>query len=343
MRLATRAQSKAAFEVSFLVTIRIGMRSLYIIAVIIFVIAMVAVTLWRCCQAKKEKAGGTENIRIQWASPQECYSKTVITECMAAVRGLSGFAPVTPEEREKLSVAATAIGKRHSVEIGVDSLVAMRTMEAALMAQRAGIRAQRHGDKILASYQAGESVIEIAKQRQLPPVAVLRQILVELGHSATEVRALLQNPSRLPGTLPSQADAIFAADLGSRVNADRIQAAATAFEVALGARLRELGVDFTTENDARQGVTQNTLTPDFLLSQPIIINDRPVHWIDAKNYPMYGGRLVAKGLARQAQKYTEAFGPGAFVFSGGILCGARIMPAAPLLLDGSGVVDRPKP
>jgi hypothetical protein len=211
-------------------------------------------------------------------------------------------------------------------------------MEAALAAQRAGVLAQRYGRKILESHRAGKSVIEIAQQRRLPPVAVLRQILIETGHNAADVRRMLQTPSTLPAPLSTQADKIFEADLGSRVNAERIQAAATAYEDALGARLHALGVEFTTERDARNSPQQpNALTPDFLLTQPVIINGRVVYWIDAKNYPMYGGRLVAKGLIRQAQKYTEAFGPGAFVFSGGILCGASVPPALPLLLDGSAV------
>lgn len=323
----------------------IDTRVLYVIALVIFVFALVAVAAWGCGR----RAGGAvrtggasqpDGVRIEWAAPQECYPAAAIAECLAAARGLAGFGPVSPEERETLAAAASKIGKKHSVNIGVDALVSMRTMEAALASQRAGVLAQRHGDKILAKHRAGVPILEIAKHWRLPPVATLRQVLIELGNSAADVRRLLQEPSSLPGALSSQAAAVFEADLGSRENSDRIQAAATAYEEELGARLRGLGVEFATERDIRAGwnkpgAVQNTLTPDFLLTRPITINGKAVHWIDAKNYPMYGSRLVAKGLSRQAQKYTEAFGPGAFVFSGGVLCGARVPPASPLLLDGS--------
>ena len=66
-------------------------------------------------------------------------------------------------------------------------------------------------------------------------------------------------------------------------------------------------------------------------------------WLDAKNFPLYGSRLVASSLARQAEKYTARFGPGAMVFSGGLMCGAGVVPKsagtgpAPLLLDGSHI------
>jgi len=97
-------------------------------------------------------------------------------------------------------------------------------------------------------------------------------------------------------------------------------------------------VRFLTEQDSR--TSGNSLTPDFLLDTPVVINGQRVHWIDAKNYPMYGSKLVASSLAKQAQKYNKAFGPGAFVFSGGLVCGARIS-AGLLLLDGSGSFGPP--
>ena len=61
-----------------------------------------------------------------------------------------------------------------------------------------------------------------------------------------------------------------------------------------------------------------------------------VRWIDAKNYVYYGSALTARSLARQAARYTAAFGPGAMVFSGGRACGSTF-PGAPLLLDAAGL------
>jgi hypothetical protein len=145
----------------------------------------------------------------------------------------------------------------------------------------------------------------------------------------------------MPARLTKDVKIASESDLGSRANSLRIQSKATAFEEAVAWWLRDMGVEFLTEKDLRsKGGSSTLLTPDFLLESPIVINGRKIHWIDAKNYPMWGSRLVAKGLSKQAEKYTRAFGPGAMVFNGGVMCGASIDAggASPMVLDGSHVV-----
>jgi hypothetical protein len=208
---------------------------------------------------------------------------------------------------------------------------------------------------MLAASRAGEPVVAIAERLRVPPVAALRQILLELGHSAAAVRAMIADSAQMPPRLAREAPAVFEADLGSRLNAIRARARSQAYEDALGRHLRRLGLRFQTEDDLRRAhrTSGPLLTPDYLLDEPVLIDGSPVHWIDAKDYPMYGSRLVARSLASQAAKYTAAFGPGAMVFSGGVMCDARvslpeagpkraakppkIASAEPLLLDGSHV------
>jgi hypothetical protein len=292
---------------------------------------------------------------IRWDGPRgpgggaACYPPEMVAACQQLVRGMiresRRFGPATAEERERLDVEAARLSREHGVApFGGDRLLAMRNMEVALEAQTGGVRALRHGPEMLAASRRGEPVTAIAERLRLPPMAVLRQILFELGHSVAAVRAMIADPdARMPAQLAREAPAIFEADLGSRLNAGRIQERSRAYEDALGAHLRGLGLRFRTEGDLRRAAPAGDpprLTPDFLLDGPARIDGRPVHWIDAKDYPMYGSRLVAKSLASQAKKYATAFGPGAMVFSGGLMCDARVLPAGaqPLLLDGSHVV-----
>jgi hypothetical protein len=123
--------------------------------------------------------------------------------------------------------------------------------------------------------------------------------------------------------------AAAAADLGSRVNADRIRAGADAFEEEVGRRLRAGGARAVTEAAARaaaaaEGAPPPALTPDFLLARPVRINGRPVGWVDAKNYMLTDSRLTLPGLRKQAEKYVAALGPGAFVFAGGAVAGSAL-------------------
>jgi hypothetical protein len=201
------------------------------------------------------------------------------------------------------------------------------------------VRARAEGPKLLAASRGGESVIAIAERLHLPPMAVLRQILAEEGLGA----AALADPTQMPARLAREAEAISEAARGSRLNSMRIRDRSRAYEEALGRHLHSLGLQFQTEDDLRRahaapGGQGPLLTPDFLLSEPTRINGRAVHWIDAKDYPMYGGRIMTRSIAKQATKYTDAFGPGAMVFSGGVLCDARVLSMEPpLMLDGSQV------
>lgn len=93
---------------------------------------------------------------------------------------------------------------------------------------------------------------------------------------------------------------------------------AARFEEAVGQHLTKLGVGYKTEAEMRE--EGGGLTPDFLLSEPVTINGQECSWVDAKNYPAMNHPLVSSSLVSQADKYTKAFGPGAFVFSGGVSC-----------------------
>jgi hypothetical protein len=280
------------------------------------------------------KTGGS-SASLHWPT-SACLPREAVAACLRAARAVPGFGPVTDGERWALAEEAKRISAAHRVTVRADQLIAIRTMEASLAARTSGVRAQRAGEEIAAAVRQGESILAIAERLRLPPVAVLRQALLEEGHTADAVRRMLADPTSMPAGLAAQAPAVFAADLGSRPNADRIRAESQAYEDALTAHLRALGLKLRTEEDLRSAGSGPT--PDALLDEPVRIEGRLVHWFDAKNYPMYGSRLVAKGNAKQARKYAEAFGPGAFVFSGGVMCGAQAgKNEDALFLDGSHV------
>jgi hypothetical protein len=322
----------------------------WLVAVVVLVVSLAMLALRRfAARGTASVSGGAPPRAVDWPAPGACLPEAMVAECLAAARAVAGFGPVGEAERAALAQHAARINSRYgAARVTVAALVSMRTMEAAVAAGRGGVLAQRAGAKILAAYRAGVPVTEIAARRRLPPLAVARQLLIELGRSAADVRALLREPDAAgsasgqaklradPETraLADQLGAVNAADLGSRVNADRIRAGATAFEETVARFLTAAGVKFETEETLRAADVATPLTPDFLLREPVTIAGRPVYWIDAKAYPMYGSRLVTKKLAQQAQKYTAAFGPGAFVFAGGVMCRARVPPADPLLLDG---------
>lgn len=104
------------------------------------------------------------------------------------------------------------------------------------------------------------------------------------------------------------------------------------YEEVVGDHLKSLGLEFLTENDIRRlnasGEMKSSLTPDFLFSEPFMIEydgkKHLVNWIDAKDYGCWDSPLVTKKVQAQIDKYNDAFGPGALVYSCGTMCGHSI-------------------
>ena len=338
-----------------------GTRPLFLVAVVMIVLVIVLALVLQA-SARAEPVGPPQEpgtvggagpkagpVSIRWDGPSKCYPRELIAECVQYVHKMPGFGPVTGKERAALAIKAAQLGQKYRVAVRPDQLVAIRRMEVGLAARRSGVLALRHGEAIAAASRAGRPVLSIAAQYRLPPVTVLRQILLEEGYSSQEVRDAIAAPDTLPPQLAAEAPAIFEADIGSRLNAERIRAEAQEYEDAVGDHLRALGLDFETENDLRARAPPPPelppLTPDFLFRSPVIIDGRPVYWLDAKAYPLYGSKLVAASLAKQAKKYLARFGPGAMVFGGGLMCGAQVSSdpgekSRLLLLDGSHIGHR---
>jgi hypothetical protein len=261
----------------------------------------------------------------------------------AARAAPGGFGPAPARELAELAALAQRLAAKHRAPITEAFVTALRDLAVNQEIRRSGVMALRHGEKIRALHGGGETICAIAARLRLPPMATLRQLLAEGGRSPGEIRALVARPDGLPAALRAELPQIQATDLGSRAQGLRTKSRSMAFEADVGAYLRAQGVGFATEEDLRREHDEHPdrplLTPDFLLSAPVDCAGRRIHWLDAKNYPAVDAPLVATSTARQVARYTAAFGPGALVFNGGVMCGTALEAAPPgvLVLDGTAV------
>lgn len=287
---------------------------------------------------------------LRWPGAPPCLSEAEGRARLAAAKSVGGFGPAGPEGRAALAAAGARLGAPEG------ELEKARTMTVALAARRAGARALREGPALRAALARGEPLARVAKERGLPPLAALRAALLEGGAPGAAVRRAVAAAAEgdaagaaaaVPGAPPAvwgQVPAAAAADLGSRGHNERVRKASLAFEAAVARQLRAGGHAFLTEAEARAaaaaaGRPPPALTPDFLLSPPARApGGEAVHWVDAKNFPHYAaGGPGSQKITEQAAKYCAAFGPGAFVFSGGLLCAGGVRPPGVVLLDGSAL------
>ena len=209
-------------------------------------------------------------------------------------------------------------------------------MEVIFEIQVRSSAVEKYSSEIVSKFKNGSSVIVISKQLHLPPLAVLKVVLLSKGLNHSTIKSMVSMREPMHKDLANDALNIFRADIGSKLNSDNIFKASQLYEEFVGSHLQSLGIKFRTEEDLRKENFQ--LTPDFLLTSPVYINGQVINWIDAKNYASYPNRFLSQKLLKQSIKYTKAFGPGAFIFSGGITCGTVVSPDNnTLLLDGSNI------
>ena len=119
----------------------------------------------------------------------------------------------------------------------------------------------------------------------------------------------------------------------------------TVFEHVVGDHITACtGVIPTTEQQ-RKDAHHRGPNPDFTFDPPIVINGKPICWVDAKM--IYASRIfigkkymAEHKLADTATRYTNVFGPGAFVFGRGFCSELRSSIPA-MLLDKTPLDMKP--
>merc|ERR1719483_181892 len=93
---------------------------------------------------------------------------------------------------------------------------------------------------------------------------------------------------------------------------------ADAYEREVGKFLESHRVHFWTENQLKQN--GYPITPDFVFTEPIVLNGELCFWLDAKcsfGCHTIGPKYRYSQLAKQGGRYNAAFGQGAFVYAHG--------------------------
>ncbi|XWV25981.1 hypothetical protein QJ857_gp1099 [Tupanvirus soda lake] len=108
------------------------------------------------------------------------------------------------------------------------------------------------------------------------------------------------------------------------------------YEHVLENYLKSLGIKFRTEADIKRDKDYN-ITPDILFDEHVTLEldgiTYQIRWMDAKNYVLTNTPFIIKSLRKQAEKYNNVFGMGAFVFHYGLDSSIQI--PGVIMLDGS--------
>jgi len=182
---------------------------------------------------------------------------------------------------------------------------------------------------ISAEYGRGIGILTLSQTYDFPPLHLMHAILrFRNGGRKT-------NAADLTGRDSEQFKLAYNIDITSGHNDIKTARDAADAEAAFVARVRSLGIplkdqaDLTAEQELSHG--RAIITPDILFTAPVRINGADVHWIDFKNYVGADIAFLRASNHKQASRYVDKFGAGAFAYAGGVVEGTSI-PGA-IMLD----------
>ncbi|HNU36385.1 MAG TPA: C15orf41 family protein [Methanomassiliicoccales archaeon] len=173
-------------------------------------------------------------------------------------------------------------------------------------------KVQRNGQRMVRSWQNGETILDISRRLEFPPILTGLMIFQESGRSKKQFWAIVRNPETIQDhDLREQIEEIAAADIIYSPEGSEKQTLRGKWgEKNLQDWLDAQGITYRTECDLR-GVYSKT--PDALLDKPIVVNGWKVNWIESK--ATFGDRVeVNKNTRKQLSPYVEMFGQGLVVY-----------------------------
>lgn len=172
-------------------------------------------------------------------------------------------------------------------------------------------------------YDDGTSIVDIAKKYRYSPVMIFRILLQARGITSKVIisKITIDPSSELAAGHLSKRDkqeleAAIKNDIINLPDQSPIIDAADRFEVDL----EEVFKKYPHQTQEHMVKEQTLLygkaiaTPDLYFPDGVMVNGKKLFWIDAKNF--YGANIsnIRSSLVKQAKRYTQLYGAGAYIF-----------------------------
>lgn len=176
----------------------------------------------------------------------------------------------------------------------------------------------KNTNKIINDYNNKINILEISKKYDGSPLNIMRVILLKTN-SKEKVKKIFNNPSLLNEYDYNQFILAKENDDFALINQDETLKKAIDFEKQIEEILIKNNIIYKTQEDLTQEQIKSHgkafSTPDFLIESELIINNREIKWIDAKNFYGSNIKFVKSKIKEQTKKYINNYGNGCIIFN----------------------------
>lgn len=274
---------------------------------------------------------GANVYNITWKSnpiPAHIY-KSVVSN----FRRNDNYAPMSDHQRTQIAEQVADINKYNSTHVTTEQLISIRNIVIKEKIIKNYPRMNRDINVMLAEYNKGKCILELAQKYDFAPLNLLRGLLLASGRYSQRVIysvfALKTPPDTyLRGYDMDQYNLAVTNDAESTFNQQENERIALENEARVVEYFKSLGIRIknqdllVAEQVAEFGRAIHT--PDILFLDTVFINGRRCHWIDYKDYICTRVNFLYTSNCAQAEKYNAVYGEGALAFHHSYVNGVKI-------------------
>lgn len=233
------------------------------------------------------------------------------------------YSRLTIVERSEIISHLIVINNQYGINISPLHILAMRDTFIYLLSKTKGTMAHRLGDVIISDYKSKIPIINIAKKYELPPMSIVRQILIETKHESHKIDNMIKKKT-FPKEMQSQMFDIMTNDptFWFPCNIPNIHN-----------KLNKLKCTYKLKYDMKK----SGKCPDILFDSVCTYKRRSFNWIVFKPYVLFDSSLHIHDIQKTINNFSR-FGTGLILYNE-IVCSKSFIKKINVYVDTYSFLD----
>lgn len=217
---------------------------------------------------------------------------------------------------KELNFIRDKVKSKYNVKVNINMIASINSSFIKNFIIEKSYRVKKYKTNIL-SYYPNYDVIKLSKKYGISPMAIMNLIINDKYH----IHLSSVNENNISVLDYKQFKIASEYDNYYQLDQTKIHNESKDFEDKIENILKKHNMQYQTQNDLV--IEQTKLygkpinTPDFLIKSELIINDKKINWIDAKNFYGPNIKFIINKIKKQIKKYISSYGPGCIIFNYG--------------------------
>ena len=237
-------------------------------------------------------------------------SSSILKDLNAALNNYNKYNKLSTMEQDNLVSNLNILNNKYKIVIQPQQIIYMRDTYVYLLSKTKGTQAHRVGDNIIVQYNKGIFIMDIAEQYNLPPMTVVRQILIEKKYESHKIDAMIKRYA-LPNPMLPQLSNILRNDPSFWFQYKHPN---------IYNKLHKLQCNIKIKYDIKK--EKNIIkSPDILIDEqgkPCVFKKQLFHWIVFKPYILFDNYLHQHDIQKTINNFGH-YGSGLILYND-IIC-----------------------